>query len=51
MIPIPLQETLIESTGLGTVVLVLSLAIAAAWVYTIYSYEPNSRGKPTDKTR
>ncbi|NHN42677.1 hypothetical protein G9C85_13705 [Halorubellus sp. JP-L1] len=50
MIPLQAQETLIETTPIGIVVLLLSLGITAAWLYSIYNYEPNSRGKPTDKT-
>jgi len=37
MTGVPLAGTLVESTGLGAVVLVLSLAITAGWLYKIYT--------------
>lgn len=37
MIPIPLAGTLVESTPIGLVVLGLSLAITAGWLYHIYT--------------
>lgn len=34
---VPLEGTLVESTSIGLVVLVLSLAITAGWLYKIYN--------------
>jgi len=37
MTALPLAGTLVESTGIGAVVLALSLAITAGWLYKIYA--------------
>jgi hypothetical protein len=37
MTSLPLTADLVGTTPLGTVVLVLSLAITGAWLYRIYS--------------
>jgi hypothetical protein len=36
MTPLPLSGTLIETTPIGLIVLTLSLAITAGWLYHIY---------------
>jgi hypothetical protein len=37
MNPLPLTAELVGNTPLGTVILLLSLAITGAWLYRIYS--------------